>query len=84
MAGENLDLSSEPDLGRSPAQAADGENASSARPFIGVQFACCQVYARIYRNAEGTAYQGHCPRCGRKVEAQIGPGGRDERFYTVW
>jgi hypothetical protein len=78
MSGDNLDISSDPELGTP-----SGGEAAAARPFIGVQFACCQVYARVYRNAEGTAYQGHCPRCGRKVEARIGPEGQEGRFFSV-
>jgi len=76
MAGEHLDLSSGDDLGR--------PRASSTRRFVGVKFACCDVYARIYINRAGDAYQGHCPRCLKKLTLKIGPGGTDQRFFTAY
>lgn len=53
------------------------------RPFLGVMFECCRVYARIYRNKEGTSYVGHCPRCMRRLTIPIGPGGSANRFFTA-
>ena len=76
MAGDHLDLNSDvPD--KRPTE--DGQ-----RPFLGVHFNCCQIYGRIYRNSDSTAYAGHCPRCSRPVRVRIGPGGSDNRFYTAY
>ena len=77
MAGENLDLSSgeDPEMARPP---------SGPRRFVGIHFACCDVYTRIYVNREGTAYQGNCPKCSKPVRIRIGPGGTDCRFFRAY
>ena len=74
---DRLDISSEPAHSKPPLP-------SENRPYLGVNFACCGVYARVYRNASGTAYVGHCPRCTRRVQINIAPGGSSERFFTVY
>ena len=53
------------------------------RPWVGIHFDCCAVYARIYRNPEGTAYHGACPRCRRSVTLRVGPDGTDARFFVA-
>lgn len=75
MPGDHLDLSSDPP---SP-----DRNRGQRRPFIGIHFACCGVYAQIGRNREQTAYVGHCPRCLKRIEIKIGPGGTSSRFFTA-
>ena len=53
------------------------------RKYLGIKFACCGVYARIYQNKEGTAYVGRCPKCLKPVRIRIGAGGTNQRFFTV-
>jgi hypothetical protein len=60
------------------------EQTLPGRPFLSVLFACCSVYQRIYRNAEGTEYSGRCPRCGKRVTFAVGPGGTDTRQFVVY
>jgi hypothetical protein len=53
------------------------------RAFLSVWYRCCHVYGRMYRNAEETAYDGRCPRCGASVRALIGPDGTDQRIFRA-
>ena len=54
------------------------------RKWVGVHFECCGLYARVYRNKQGTAYAGYCPRCARQVRIRIGPGGTHHRMFRAW
>jgi hypothetical protein len=53
------------------------------RPWVAVRWRCCEAYTRIYRNREGTAYEGRCPSCSRPVRFLIGEGGTDHRFFEA-
>ena len=91
MVGENLDLTSGDDY-RSRRQSEqnrlnkrpDTRAADSTRGFLGIRFACCDIYTRIYANRDGTAYVGNCPRCQKQLTIGIGPGGSSSRFFTAY
>ncbi len=59
----------------------DGE--SVRRAYISVHFECCGVYSRVYKNREGTAYVGWCPKCAKKVTVKIGEGGVNCRMFRA-
>ena len=68
--------------GLSNSQPGPAAAATVGRPFLRVQFACCNVYQRIYRSLDEKTYQGRCPRCGNPVRFVVGSGGnRLPRFY---
>ena len=75
----HVDIASLGDMGSE----AEGKSDLRGRPWVGIHFECCGVYTRIYRNREGTAYHGACPRCQRYVTLRIGPDGTDARFFIA-
>lgn len=59
------------------------DNKSSSSNFLGIMFNCCNTYGRIYKNKDGTAYVGRCPRCMRSLRVKIGEGGTNQRFFNA-
>ncbi|MDX2114362.1 MAG: hypothetical protein SFZ24_01905 [Planctomycetota bacterium] len=57
---------------------------AASRPWIGIWFRCCHVYARIMRSPDGSEYRGRCPRCASEVRAVVGPGGTNQRIFEAW
>lgn len=75
-----LDLSAGRGANKSPPTAVGG---TTGRPFLSVHFACCGVYQRVYRDADGKAYRGRCPRCALPVTFAVGEGGTSARSFIV-
>lgn len=61
------------------AAGADG----AARPYIGVLFECCGIYARVYRHADTPQYEGRCPRCLRPLRVRVGRNGVAARIFRA-
>jgi hypothetical protein len=40
------------------------------------------MYCRVYINIQGTACEGLCPKCGKKVAFQTGPAALTTGFLT--
>ena len=55
-----------------------------ARNFLGIFFECCGAYSRIYRNEQGSAYEGRCPRCLGRVSVPIAECGTNQRFFIAF
>lgn len=53
------------------------------RPWLAISWKCCGVYSRIYRAADGKAYRGACPKCGRSVRVPISENGTSNRFFEA-
>ena len=52
------------------------------KKFLGIFFACCNVYGRIY-NHSGKQYEGECPRCLRGLTIKVGSGGVNDRVFVA-
>ncbi|TWU26970.1 hypothetical protein Pla52o_08260 [Novipirellula galeiformis] len=84
MSTPQFDASSDPDPARNEGESSFARAGQRRkRPFLGITFLCCQIYGRIYQNAERSAYVGHCPRCAKRVRILIGPGGGTSRFFSA-
>ena len=83
MAGPDYILDLE---GHHNRQASSGTWPSKAKgqSWLAINWKCCSVYSRIYRNRQQTAYEGRCPKCARPLHVPIGPGGTDQRFFDAF
>jgi hypothetical protein len=61
------------------------QGSEERRKFLGIQFVNCGAYGRLYKNKEGTAYVGHCPKCGAALKIRIDPSeGTSARFFRYY
>lgn len=61
----------------------DDEKDKKGSNYLGIMFNCCSVYGRIYKNKDGNAYVGRCPRCMRTIKIPVGEGGTSRRFFNA-
>lgn len=61
-----------------------GGRPAHGRPFLGIHYVNCGAYGRIYRNREGSAYVGSCPRCMHPVRVRIASEGTGHRFFKCF
>jgi hypothetical protein len=53
------------------------------RPYIGILFECCGVYARVYRQPDQRVYAGRCPKCLGPVRVRVGRDGVTTRIFRA-
>lgn len=61
----------------------NNEKGMNKSNYLGIMFNCCSVYGRIYKNKEGSAYVGRCPKCMRTLKIPVGEGGTNRRFFNA-
>jgi hypothetical protein len=54
------------------------------RPYIGILFECCGVYARAYRQSDRMLYLARCPLCLRTARVRVGKHGTDARLFRAY
>jgi len=65
------------------AQALAADCPVTRRPWVGIQFGCCGIYRRVYREPDECWYIGRCPRCGREARLRVAPHGTNARFFVA-
>lgn len=56
---------------------------TDARPYLGILFECCSVYARVYRRPDQHAYIARCPKCLRAARIRVATEGSSQRFFLA-
>jgi len=51
--------------------------------FLGVYFASCNTYGRLYLRSDGKAYLGRCPKCGAPVRVKAARGGANVKMVSI-
>lgn len=55
----------------------------AGKPYLQLWFRCANQYARANKTPDGTGYLGRCPKCGKTMEFEIGPGGSTQRLFQI-
>lgn len=53
------------------------------KKFLGVRFADCSAYGRLYINDDGNAYVGRCPKCYTSFVVRVAEGGTSSRMFVA-
>ena len=53
------------------------------RPWIGIRWMCCNVYARVSRQPDVKMYIGRCPKCLKSIKIRVAPGGSNCRMFVA-
>ena len=59
-------------------------NTQKKSNYLGIMFNCCNIYGRIQKNKDGSAYVGRCPRCMRTIKIRVGDGGTGQRIFNAY
>lgn len=73
------------DLTSDPHGSANQSGAGARRQqFVGVHFACCHVYRRVYLTPGEREVIAHCPRCAKKMTLHVveGDGPRESTIQV--
>lgn len=79
MEREALDLTSEPASGVS----GSSRIAGGVRPFVGIHFACCNAYVRVYPASVGQKKVLNCPRCARALHVEFSDAEKGTAFRQI-
>ena len=55
----------------------------ATRQWVGIMFECCNVYRRVFKLEDGSAYEGRCPRCRRLARIPVGEGGTSSHIFRA-
>jgi hypothetical protein len=79
LDGMPIDEYDSPAGGAGPGQS----DAGVERPYVGILFECCGVYARVYRRPDQKFYFGRCPKCLRATRIRVGRDGINAKLFRA-
>lgn len=59
------------------------ESSDRPKPFLMIWFRCCETYGRLPKAADGSCYEGRCPKCMAKLSVPVGEGGTRRRMFEA-